>query len=175
MVNKLKRAPGIFLTGFMGSGKSTVGHALADNLGWDFVDLDALIETHQQTKISDIFQTRGEPEFRRLETETIRGLLAKIVRGVPSVVALGGGAFVQQENYDLIESQGVSIWLDCPLDTLLARIPDDGSRPLANDREAFRRLYEERRDAYSRADFRIDATCEVGAAVDQILALPFWK
>ena len=175
MVNKLKRMPGIFLTGFMGSGKTTVAHALADHLGWDFIDLDAAIEAEQHTTIAEIFQTRGEAEFRRIETEAIRTLLAKIARGAPAVVALGGGAFVQPENYEMIEHQGVSVWLDCPLETIRLRIAHDDARPLARDSEAFHRLFEERRSAYSRADYRIEAGVAVQDAVEMILALPFWK
>jgi shikimate kinase len=175
MVNKLKRMPGIFLTGFMGSGKTTVAHALADHLGWDCIDLDSAIEAEQQSTIAQIFQTHGEAEFRRIETEAIRTLLSKIARGAPAVVALGGGAFVQPANYEMIEHQGVSVWLDCPLETIQLRIAGDGARPLARDSAAFRQLFEERRRAYSRADYRIEADVAVEQAVELILALPFWK
>jgi len=175
MVHKLKRMPGIFLTGFMGSGKTTVAAALADRLGWDFVDLDAAIEAGQQATIREIFRTRGEAEFRRLETEAIRGLLARIVTGAPCVVALGGGAFVQREIFEMIEHQGVSVWLDCPLETIQLRVAGGDARPLALDSETFRSLFEERRGAYSRADYRIEAGVAVDSAVEQILALPFWK
>jgi shikimate kinase len=91
------------------------------------------------------------------------------------VVALGGGTFVQPVNFTLLEDHGISIWLDCPLEVLEARIEDTGSRPLARDKEAFRRLYEQRRAAYGQAQFRVDVNCEVEQAVQQILALPIWK
>ena len=68
---KLKRAPGIYIAGFMGSGKSTVGRMLADRLGWNFVDLDAEIEAKEHTTIANIFETRGEPEFRHIEQQMI--------------------------------------------------------------------------------------------------------
>src|SRR5579863_1511460 len=154
MDNKLKRAPGVYLVGFMASGKTTVARVLADRLGWDFIDLDAEIEASENTTIAQLFETRGEPEFRRIETEALRKITRKIERGVPSVIALGGGSFVQPANVKLLEGHGVSIWLDCPFEIIEARINDDDrvmdadTRPLARDREKFRRLYEERRAAY---------------------------
>jgi shikimate kinase len=159
----------------MGCGKTTVAQALAEHLGWDFIDLDAEIEADQQSTIAEIFRTRGEAEFRRLETEAIRELLAKIARGWPAVVALGGGAFVQPANYEMIEHQVISVWLDCPLETIRLRIAGDEARPLARDSEAFRNLFEERRSAYSRADYRIEAGVPVERAVELILDLPIWK
>ncbi len=82
---------------------------------------------------------------------------------------------MQPENYEMIEYQGVSIWLDCPLETIQLRIAGDDARPLARNSEAFRQLFEERRTAYSRADYRIEAGVAVEQAVELILALPFWK
>jgi shikimate kinase len=175
MDNKLKRAPGVYLAGFMASGKTTVARMLADRLGWDFIDLDAEIEASENTTIAQLFETRGEPEFRRIETEALRKIARKIERGMPSVIALGGGSFVQPDNVKLLESHGISIWLDCPFEIIEARILEANSRPLARDREKFRRLYEERRAAYGLATYRIDADCEVERAVDSILALPCWK
>jgi shikimate kinase len=193
---KLKRAPGVYLAGFMGSGKTTVARVLADRLGWDFIDLDAEIEAAELATIAHLFETRGEPEFRRIETEALRKVMRRIERGMPSVIALGGGSFVQPVNTELLEGHGISIWLDCPFETIEARIngarinsaringtridddartPEADSRPLARDRERFRQLYEERRAAYGLATYRIDADCEVERAVDLILELPCWK
>lgn len=172
----LKRAPGIYLTGFMGSGKTTVARLLAERLGWDFIDVDAAIEERERATIAEIFETRGEAEFRRIETETIKTLARTVERGVPFVVALGGGAFVQPDNCRLLENRGISIWLDCPFETIERRIAENGPmRPLARDRAAMRRLYDERREGYSRASYTVDANCEVESAVEKILALPFWK
>jgi shikimate kinase len=175
MDNNLKRAPGVYLAGFMGSGKTTVARVLAERLGWDFVDLDAEIEAAENTTVAQIFDTRGEPEFRRIETEALRRIMLKVERGMPAVIALGGGSFTQPRNAALLEGHGISVWLDCPFETIQGRIAEDDSRPLARDREVLRRLYEDRRAAYGLATFRIDADCEVEKAVDLILELPCWK
>lgn len=177
MHNNLKRAPGVYLAGFMGSGKTTVARVLADRLGWDFIDLDAEIEAIEHTTIVELFELRGEPEFRRLETEALRTIMRRIERGMPAVIALGGGSFVQPMNAQLLEGHGISIWLDCSFDTITARMreAEAAARPLARDPNAFRQLFEERRYAYSRATYRVDANCDVDRAVDQILALPAWK
>jgi|SRR5579863_5390855 len=181
MDNNLKRAPGVYLAGFMGAGKTTVARVLADRLGWDFIDLDAEIEAAEETTIAQLFESRGEPEFRRIESETLKKVMRKIERGIPSVIALGGGSFVQPGNAELLEGHGVSIWLDCPFETIearladAARLTDADPRPLARDRERFRQLYEERRASYGLASYRIDADCDVERAVGLILELPCWK
>src|SRR5665213_1084265 len=175
MDNKLKRSPGLYLTGFMGSGKTTVARILADRLGWYFIDLDAEIEAAEESTVAQIFEWRGEPEFRRIETETLRKVIRNIERGMPAVIALGGGSFLQPAIAELLDHHGISIWLDCSFETIAQRIADPDSRPLARDPQAFRRLYEERRHAYSRASYRVDADCEIERAVDQILGLPCWK
>ena len=172
---KLKRAPGLYLTGFMGSGKSTIGQILADRLGWEYVDLDAEIEGAEKESIANIFSARGEPEFRRIEFEILQKIVRKVERGMPAVVALGGGTFVQPANAALLEDHGISIWLDCSLETIEARIQDNGSRPLARDKEAFRKLYEDRRAAYGQAHFRVDTNCAAEEAVESIMELPIWK
>ena len=120
MILKLKNTPGIYLVGFMGSGKTTIGRLLAERLGWHFADLDDEIEAQQGSSIAEIFDLRGEEEFRRIETGVVRAQVRTIERGRPTVVALGGGTFAQQANFDLLENNGVSIWLDCPLETVSA-------------------------------------------------------
>ncbi len=168
---KLKRTPGIYLVGFMGSGKSTVGRSLAHRLGWSFFDIDCEIERAESMTIAEIFETRGEPEFRRIETEMIRRHVRWIERGRPAVVALGGGAFTIAENRDLLENNGVTVWLDCPLETAERRVSKDATRPLARDPERFRSLYESRREAYSRADVRVDsASDDAESAVEAIMS-----
>jgi shikimate kinase len=142
----------IFVVGFMGAGKSTVGRALAERLGWPFIDLDDEIESAEHAKISDIFAGRGEPEFRRIETEALRRLLAATD---PAVIALGGGAFTIAANRDLIRDHGPTIWLDCPFDTVQRRVAQFTHRPLARDPERFATLYHSRREHYAHATHRI--------------------
>lgn len=173
---KLKRTPGIYLAGFMGSGKSTVGKLLADELGWEFVDLDAEIVTRERSSISQIFEVRGEAEFRRIETDMIRHWVRMIERGVPTVVALGGGAFVQPGNFELLETHGISVWLDCSFKTVNERLTEEQHhRPLAKDPEKFLQLFDSRREGYARANFRVDGNCDAAGTVAAILALPVWK
>ncbi len=175
MILKLKRTPGIYLVGFMGCGKSVVGARLAGVLGWSFVDIDAEIESEQGVSIGEIFDTRGEKEFRRLETEAIRENVHRIQAGEPTVAALGGGAFSQQQNYELIENNGVTIWLDCPLPLVRRRLGTCTNRPLAREPGKFEVLYYTRRESYARADYRIDITGDdPGVAVDQVLKLPLF-
>ena len=106
----------------MGSGKSTVGRALADELGWGFADLDEDIEKREGMSISQIFDTRGEAEFRRGETAALRERVRSIERGRPCVIALGGGAFLSEENFEIVSNNGVSVWLDCPFSTVERRL-----------------------------------------------------
>ena len=173
---KLKRAPGIYIAGFMASGKSTVGRMLADRLGWQFADLDAEIEAQERQTIGHIFEARGEAEFRRLETAMIGAYVRHVERGAPTVIALGGGAFVHPGNFNLIEQHGISIWLDCSFESIGQRLAADAqNRPLARDPVAFRKLYDDRQAGYSRADFRVEGDCDPAIAVEAILALPLWK
>jgi shikimate kinase len=175
MDSKLKRAPGLYLTGFMGSGKSTIARVVADRLGWDFIDLDAEIENAQHETIAQIFAQLGEPEFRRIEAQALKSVVRKVECGIPAVVALGGGTFAQPANAALLDDHGISIWLDCSIEAIQSRIEDTSTRPLARDPESFRQLYESRREAYSHAHYRIDADCDVDRAVQSILDLPIWK
>jgi len=146
----------VFVVGFMGAGKSTVGRALAARLGWRFVDLDDEIEAAEGAKISDIFAGRGEAEFRRVETEALRRLLNS---ADGTVIALGGGAFTIESNRELLRDQ-VTIWLDCPLDVVERRVAQFTHRPLARDPERFAALYESRREHYAKATHRIPITSD---------------
>jgi shikimate kinase len=172
---KLKRTPGIYITGFMGSGKTTVGRLVADRLGWSFVDLDSDIEEREHERVMDIFEKRGEAEFRRIETDAIKRWLRKIECGMPTVIALGGGAFVQPVNYEILGNNGISIWLDCSLEVVESRITGVDDRPLARDKEAFRKLFAERRALYGRADFRVNGDLESEDAAAEIVDLPLWN
>jgi shikimate kinase len=175
MILKLKRTPGIYLVGFMGSGKSTVGRALADELGWFFLDLDEEIERQQAATISGIFDAHGETAFRRIESDALQKIVRAIQSGRPHVVSLGGGAFLSEENFDLVSNHGISLWLDSPLQTIERRIASEAHRPLARDPQQLRSLFEARRPGYSRADYRIDHPGDDPAdAVAQILKLPLF-
>ncbi|HEY6343713.1 MAG TPA: shikimate kinase [Bryobacteraceae bacterium] len=172
MILKLKRTPGIFLVGFMGCGKSTVGLSLAHELGWHFLDLDEEIERAEGSTIVEIFDTRGEEEFRRLESAVLTRCVRTVQHGRPHIVSLGGGAFLSDENFRLVSENGVSIWLDCPLPTIEKRLASSVRRPLARDPERLRELFHSRREGYARAEHRIEiASDDADAAVGQILAL----
>jgi shikimate kinase len=152
---KLKRTPGIYVVGFMAAGKSTVGRHLAHRLGWSFYDTDQEIESAEKMTIADIFTSRGEAEFRVIETRVIRQHLGFIERGRPAVLALGGEAFAQPANRQLLADNGITVWLDCPFELVKRRIEGTHHRPLAEDQESFARLYEERRSAYSAAEVHV--------------------
>jgi shikimate kinase len=173
---KLKRAPGVYLVGFMGSGKTTVGRHLARRLGWNFFDLDDEIESAEKAAITELFAARGEAEFRRLETEMLRRHVAWIERGRPAVVALGGGAFAQFENRDLLSDRGLSVWLDCPFETVSRRVAAASHRPLARDSAQFAALYHARLDAYRLADVRVTVESDdPESTVDAILSDPQFR
>ncbi len=169
MILKLKRTPGIFLVGFMGAGKTTLGRLLAERLGWTFVDLDDVIEAAEGIPIAEIFEQRGEREFRRIETEALREAARAISRGKPAVVALGGGAFAQPQNTDVIANHGVSIWLDVPLELAWQRVSKETGRPLARNRAQFCALYEARREAYARAEYRVEAADDDAEAMVAVM------
>lgn len=139
----------VFLVGFMGAGKTTVGRALAEYLEYDFFDLDELIEARAAKSVQAIFAELGEAEFRRLEHDAIRSC-ANLSR---AVIALGGGAYVSEENRTLLRTIGRTVWLDCPLEVCLRRISGDQSRPLLGDQNEMRELLGERRAAYARANY----------------------
>lgn len=143
----------IFLIGFMGAGKTTVGRVLARKLDYSFVDLDHVIEEQQGRSVRDIFFDSGEAEFRRLEKEAVKSCGALGA----AIVALGGGAYGSRENRSFIRSIGKVVWLDCPLDTCLSRIADDASRPLLRSRDEMEAMLAERRPYYAQADFVVDS------------------
>jgi len=175
MLLKLKRTPGLYLVGFMGSGKSAVGRLLAHELGWSFADIDEDIESAQGVSIAEIFDTRGEQEFRGMEQEALRKRVREVECGKPMVLALGGGAFVDPANRKLLEERGVTVWLDCPFPRIHARIKGQAHRPLARDPETFQHLFDDRRDVYSQAEHRIEAdTDDAAAIVAEILKLPIF-
>jgi shikimate kinase len=143
----------IYLVGFMAAGKTTVARALAARLGWRAEDVDELIEARERRPVADIFARQGELYFRSLEREILRLLLP--IRH--AVVATGGGTFMDLENRAAINLDGFSVWLDIPFETVVARLPADGRRPLAADRGQMERLFVARQAAYAQAHLRLDA------------------
>jgi shikimate kinase len=145
------RVQPVFLVGFMGAGKTTVGEALAARLGLRFIDLDGRIEARQQRKICDIFRDSGESEFRRLESVELQRVLAE-VEGKAAVVALGGGTFVHPANAQSLRHCGYTVFLDASVEQLWQRAQAQGARPLAVSENHFRQLYAARRSRYMEAD-----------------------
>ena len=148
-------APRVFLTGFMGSGKSSVGRALADALGWLFFDLDSAVEAHAGMSVREIFERSGEPAFRELEHAA---LLDAVKAPEPAVIATGGGTFTIPRNVALVRQSGVSVWLNPSFATIVARIGGLGKqdRPLFRSEVEALALYRARLASYHRADHRVD-------------------
>jgi len=139
----------LFLVGFMASGKSSVGKEMARRLRWSFLDLDSVIEAREKQSVPAIFAARGEHGFRQAETAALRDLLANPPHDC--VIALGGGAFTQAINRQMLQDWK-SIFLDAPPDELWRRSHQDvQERPLRRNREQFARLYEERLPHYRQA------------------------
>lgn len=169
------RARAVVLIGFMGAGKTSVGMTLSQRLGWRFVDLDRQIEARCGRTVATIFRELGEEAFRQMETDALAKLLDALHDGDPTIVALGGGAFVQTANRSLLESAGVRvIYLDAPLDELRRRLgEDDHTRPLFAGAERFRLLYEQRQQHYRLAPHRVQTAgksiVEVAREIESLL------
>jgi shikimate kinase len=168
------------LVGFMGAGKTSVGRILAKKLEWAFEDLDDRIECREGRTVPEIFQEEGEWAFRRCEHAALRELLSELRHRAKKVIALGGGAFVQKENLELIETAGLStVFLDAPVEELWRRCNGSGqgamNRPLLGDMESFCDLYDTRRPYYLKASFTQQtggkATEQVAAEIIQSLGL----
>lgn len=159
----------IYLLGFMGSGKSTVGALVAQALGWPFIDLDATIEAGQRQSIREIFEHAGEPFFRGIE----HAALTEASKTEPAVIALGGGTFVQEANFKFIRQRGgATIWLDSPLEDLVQRCEGMQNRPLFRDLNSFQQLLQQRLPYYQMAEYRVSTEGRAPQEVaDQILRL----
>ncbi len=171
----------VILVGFMGAGKSSVGRALAEQLGWTFEDLDERIELRERRKVPEIFRDSGESGFRQAEHAALRELLRELGTGAERIVALGGGAFVQKDNATLVKAGcAPTVFLDAGVQELWRRCRQQAEeqrieRPLLGSLERFAELYEARRRHYMKASFRQETggktVQEIAAEVIQALGL----
>jgi shikimate kinase len=163
----------VSLVGFMGAGKSAVGKALAQKLGWRFVDLDDLVESREARTIAEIFSGPGEAAFRYAETQALKELLtAKQLSERSIVLSLGGGAICQQENQLALERAGSVIvflsasaqelWQRCVIKQTLGT--ETRPRPLMKDEATFKQLYSDRLPHYERAQIKVSTS---GKSVEQ--------
>ncbi len=159
------KADKLYLVGFMGAGKTSVARALGRRIGWRVEDIDHRIEARERQRVADIFARHGEPYFRDVERAVLQELLPQ--RHI--IVATGGGTFADPENRAVMLSDGAVAWLDVPLECVIDRVPADGRRPLASDREQMEQLYARRTAAYSQAHVRIDASRPVAEIVERVL------
>jgi len=163
----------VCLTGFMGSGKSTVAKLLRRQTGWPCVDLDKRITEAAGISINEIFARMGEPEFRRIEHEQLARVLAEASeQEKPTIISLGGGTTTNPQSTALLRAHdAVLIWLQCPVEELLHRCAQINDRPLFRSESGFRQLYQERLPFYEAADFRVDGSIDPLHVVENILAL----
>ena len=171
----------MFLVGFMGAGKTSVGRLLGQQLNWAFEDLDDRIEQREGRTVPTIFRESGESEFRRAEHEALRSLVEELAGGALKIVAMGGGAFVQERNASLLKSSGMpTVFLDAPVEELWQRCSkqalDAGNvRPLLQSREQFSQLYKIRRKSYAAASLSVPtgkrSVEEIATEIAQALAL----
>jgi shikimate kinase len=157
VVWRLKKT--VVMVGMMGAGKTAVGTQLARQLGVPFLDSDEEIVRAANRSIAEIFARDGEPFFRARETE----VLSRLLRGPPSILSTGGGAFLAEANRRMIAEQGVSVWLCAGLDLLWQRVRHKTNRPLLrteNPRETLRALYEARVPVYRLADLTVESRPE---------------
>jgi|tagenome__1003787_1003787.scaffolds.fasta_scaffold19963341_1 shikimate kinase len=163
----------VFLVGYMGAGKTSVGRFLARHLNWNFLDLDDKIEAKCGRSVSDVFAKDGESVFRRLEAEALAETVSALTCGEPCVVALGGGAFANNTNSALLHEFGAPVvWLDAPVDELWKRTQVAGAvRPLRTNFDEFGKRYEERVPGYSSGTFRVDTK---GKSIGAVAAEVAW-
>ncbi|MDT3425689.1 shikimate kinase [Paenibacillus forsythiae] len=153
----------LILVGMMATGKSSVGALLAEELGYELVDLDHAIIRKEGRSVSDIFAEEGEEYFRALETEVLRETL----RSSGQVISTGGGAVLAPVNRDLMLENGIVAALSATAEAIISRVAEDNNRPLlaGNTEDRVRRIMEERKDAYSFAHCTVDTTSLTTAQV----------
>lgn len=168
-MNNILKGINLYLIGMMGAGKTTVGRLLAKDLGYGFCDTDTVIEQLAKEKegwnsINEIFTTAGEDIFRQMETQ----VLAEVSAYTRLAVATGGGIVLERKNWSYLH-QGLVVWLDVPVELLIARLAEDTTRPLLKDADRNRKLQmllEQRQPLYAQADIRV--TVDAGETPEQI-------
>jgi len=154
-VTRTKRYKNIFLIGFMGAGKSSVGKKLAKRLQMEFCDLDEAIEKGLGVTISEIFSRQGEDLFRDTES----GMLRSLAQKSGQVIATGGGVVLREDNWEAMRKEGITIYLRAPVEVLWSRIKEDTSRPLLQVEDPLkgaRELLSKRISLYEKADLIVD-------------------
>ena len=144
----------LVLTGMMGVGKSTIGKMLAKKLKVKFFDIDTIVEKKEKNSIKEIFDSKGEDYFRKIEKKITLQELKKI----NSVIALGGGAFIDRTIRDEVRNSSISFWLDLDLKSLLTRLKNTKKRPLLNQdnlEKTINKIYTERKKIYNKSNFKI--------------------
>lgn len=168
----------IFLTGFMASGKSTIGPILANTIGWNFLDLDKVIEEKTSKKIVEIFREDGEKYFRELETKT----LSELISLVKYVISLGGGTIESEENLNLMKMNGILVYLETSPEAAYRRLRFKRDRPalLFDGREPTKEEFLNRINSilnrrlkyYNQADVKINTDNKpVGVTVDYLVKI----
>ena len=155
MTKKLKKT--IAFIGMMGAGKTAVGKVVASKLGVPFLDADTEIEKAANMSIQEIFIRDGEEFFREREAQVI----LRLMKGSPTILSTGGGAFIQRANRQAINLLGVSLWLDVDVDLLWSRVKNKDTRPLLkslNPYETLKKLHLERQPIYKKADISVKAS-----------------
>ncbi len=143
----------VYIIGFMGSGKTTVGRELAARLDTPFFDLDELVESSEKMSVKEIFAQYGEPHFRRREREILR-TTRYLDRGV---VATGGGTFTFEDNIQFIQAEGFSVYLSAPYALLRARVGEKAAeRPMFRDDKSAHDLFSSRIKYYRMSDITIE-------------------
>ena len=160
----------VVLIGFMGAGKSAIGRALAEKLGFTLFDTDAMIEEQAGSSIDDLWKTEGEEAMRALEHEAVLHACA----GSGRVIATGGGAVLQIRNYGILKGAGTVVYLRAPASVLRQRVREGTGRPLLAEPGSFDRLLADRVPAYeSAADLIVDTDAgdadEIAARIVEIL------
>ena len=160
----------LVLTGMMGVGKSTIGKKLAKKLKLKFIDIDQIIEKKEKSKIKEIFIKKGENYFRKIEKK----ISLDEMKNNNSVIALGGGAFMDSSIRKEAKNSSISFWLDLDLKSLLTRLKNVKKRPLLNQdnlEESVNKIYSTRKKIYKMSDFRIKSNSNTNQIVNKIVKL----